>query len=367
MASIFAPFAVRQNNSVAITDCGRYSTNDNGIAMTQSQLESPSVTALVCTRNRGERIADTVESLLANTSSSFEVVIVDQSTDDVTERAMSKYSAVKNLRYIRSSSKGLGLARNIGLSVCRSDIVAMTDDDCTVPANWLEVMAAAFQDRPKVAVAFCTVEAAPYDRTNGTVPVFECRGARGITSVGQWCGERAIGAGMAVRRSLLVEIGEFDEQLGAGALFPSHEDADIALRALLRGFQVYETEQVSVIHDGFRSWEQYRELIQRDFMGIGAGLAKLLRCGRWRVFGVIACDAWRLALGPAVSSVLHLKAPRVATRLQSLMRGFRAGWRTPIDKKRMVFLPAASERLDTIRDPTAPYHNFAADKEKIER
>jgi Glycosyltransferases involved in cell wall biogenesis len=42
------------------------------------------MTAVVCTRNRGATVTDAVRSILANDHPDFELIVIDQSTDDVT-------------------------------------------------------------------------------------------------------------------------------------------------------------------------------------------------------------------------------------------------------------------------------------------
>lgn len=47
------------------------------------------MTALVWARNRGAVVADAVRSILANDHPHFELIVVDQSTDDLTQSAIS--------------------------------------------------------------------------------------------------------------------------------------------------------------------------------------------------------------------------------------------------------------------------------------
>src|SRR5690242_4948838 len=111
------------------------------------------VSAVVCTRNRGASVVATVESILASDCADFEVVVVDQSSDDATEQALAPITDSRH-RVVRSNTQGLGRARNIGLEAAASDVCCFTDDDCTVPPEWLRVMADVFRREPRVAVAF---------------------------------------------------------------------------------------------------------------------------------------------------------------------------------------------------------------------
>ena len=161
----------------------------------------------------------TIESLFANTHPCFEVVVVDQSTNDDTRNALAAFQTDPRLVYVPSQTTGLGRARNIGLAHVRAECVAMTDDDCEVPTDWVAKMERYLVEHPSVAVAYCDVEAAAYDQSLGFTPIYHCQGEVLLSGFKGRC--NGIGAGMAVRKSAVQALGGFDEMLGAGALFPS--------------------------------------------------------------------------------------------------------------------------------------------------
>ncbi len=168
--------------------------------MTQS--ETPLVTALVCTRNRGASVIGAVSSILANTHPNFELIIVDQSVNEETAQAVAPFMGDARLRYLHPEMTGVTKARNLGMAEARGEIIAITDDDCEAPAHWLETMAGIFAAHPTVAVAFCNVDPAPYDRTIGFIPAYQRTGSVLLSRLRDKCKARGIGAGMAVRRSL---------------------------------------------------------------------------------------------------------------------------------------------------------------------
>ena len=295
------------------------------------------VTAVVCTRNRGAAIAAALHSLLANMPAQFELLIVDQSTSDDTQHAVAPFVADPRVRYVRSATVGLGRARNIGLRLAQTEVVAFTDDDCEVPPDWLAQMSRSFSEHPRVAVTFCSVTAGPHDVHAGFVPVYRCQGTRVLRRIGEKPRARGIGAGMAVRRRAMVELGGFDEELGAGATFPSWEDGDVASRALLGGYEVCETDRTAVVHFGFRSWEEGRRLSRRDWVGIGAGCAKPLRAGRWRFAAVALYELCACALWPGIRDVLRFKWPSGLGRAFYFAEGFVRGLGAPFDRKLLVF------------------------------
>jgi glycosyltransferase involved in cell wall biosynthesis len=282
-------------------------------------------------------VVDTVASILTNTHPNFELVVVDQSKDNETLEALKSFSADPRLKYLKSATIGKGDALNAGLKETQGSAIAITDDDCTVPPNWLETFASIFVTYPKVAVAFCCVEAGDHDRTAGFVPDFVRTGDRMLTSMHDARHVRGLGAGIAVRRDMIEEIGGFDPMLGPGSRFPDCDDRDIAIRALLARHHVFETSTIAVKHFGFRTWQQGPQLARRNFLGIGAAYSKFLKYGRIELMYVPAHEFIKYALWPPIRDVLHLRQPRGMVRITAFVEGFVEGLRTPVDKATMIF------------------------------
>jgi GT2 family glycosyltransferase len=275
---------------------------------------------------------------LANTHSNFELVVVDQSRGSETWEVLRPFSTDPRLRYLKTATIGKGYALIAGLRETKGTAVAITDDDCTVPPNWLETFASIFAVHPKVAVAFCCVEAGEHDQTAGFVPDYVRTGDRVLTTMHDARHVRGLGAGMAVRRNMIEKIGGFDPLLGPGSRFQDCDDRDIAIRALLAGYYVYETSTVAVKHFGFRSWQQGRQLTRRNFLGIGAAYSKFLRCGRIELMYIPAYEFIKYALWPPIRDLLHFRQPSGIVRITAFVKGFIEGLRTPLDKSTMVFV-----------------------------
>jgi glycosyltransferase involved in cell wall biosynthesis len=288
---------------------------------------------------------DAVSSILVNNHPNFELIVVDQSKDDETREALRRFSTDPRLRYLKIATIGKGSALNVGMREAKGTVVAITDDDCTVPPNWLETFASIFATHSKTAVAFCCVEAGEHDRTAGFVPAFVRTGDRILTSMHDARHVQGLGAGIAVRRSMIEEIGGFDPMLGPGSRFPSCDDRDIAIRALLARYHIYETSTVAVKHSGFRTWQQGRQLTHRDFLAIGAAYSKFLKCGRIELMYIPAYEFAKYALWPPIRDLLHLRQPRGIVRITAFLKGLIVGLRTPLDKTTMKFV---EDRVDSI-------------------
>ncbi|HLE57482.1 MAG TPA: glycosyltransferase [Rhodothermia bacterium] len=301
-------------------------------------MTSPAITALVCTRNRGSLVAHTVSGIMANDHPDFEVHVIDQSSDDKSESALSEWRSDTRFHYTRSATQGLARARNIGFRRARAGIVAMTDDDCRVPTDWLRRMAAAFATGDRIGVVFGNVVAAPHDRTKGFISAYQRKTRFVAAGIRDKPKVEGIGACMGVRRDVWVALQGFDGMLGAGSKFKSADDTDFAIRALLSGYEICETPEVYVVHHGFRTWSEGKVLIGGYLFGIGAMLAKHIRCHHWPVLHVVRALAHRWMFERPVVE-FGFTPPR-SLRLSGFVQGFIAGAVAPIDRHTAHFVVA---------------------------
>jgi glycosyltransferase involved in cell wall biosynthesis len=297
----------------------------------------PRMSAVVCTRNRGDSVRLTVSSLLRNSHPEFEVIVIDQSTNEETAQAIESLRRDPRFRYVRSTTVGVARSRNQGLRIAHGELVAFTDDDCEVPEDWLEILEQVILAHSRVAVAFCSVRAGPHDPSRGFVPAYDCRGTRIVGSMLEKCTARGMGAGLVVRRRSVLALGGFDEALGPGARFPSCEEGDLAVRALLAGHQVCETDRTFTVHHGFRSWAEGKDLAQRDWTGIGAAYAKPIKAGHLSFTLVPLYELLRMAIWPPLSDLMRLRRPRGVRRALYFCRGFSEGLATPLDRGMLLF------------------------------
>ncbi len=295
------------------------------------------VTVVICTKDRGQSVLGAARSVLSSAHPQFRLLVIDQSRDDASGRALDPLRTDPRLVYIRSANEGLSRARNEALRQANTGIVVFTDDDCEVPAHWLATMQEVLESSPQALLAFCNVVAGPHDPARGYVPTYRCSGTRLHTSHDRQT--RGMGAGLAVRRMDTLELGGFDEELGVGARFPSAEDRDLVVRALLAGRAICTTDRTFVTHLGFRTWAEGKELARRDFLGIGAAHAKPLRAGRWSFLPVAIFEVVQAAVLAPLGLALRGRPPHGFGRAVYYLRGFAGGMRTPLDREHLVYRP----------------------------
>lgn len=87
------------------------------------------VSAIIPTYNRAATIGDAVASVLAQTYSQLEVIVVDDGSSDSTDEVLSKFGSL--IRVVKQANAGPSAARNHGVAISRGEIVSFLDSDDT--------------------------------------------------------------------------------------------------------------------------------------------------------------------------------------------------------------------------------------------
>ena len=80
-----------------------------------------------------------VDSILAQTYTNLEIILIDDGSPDRSGAICDEYAAKDSrIRVIHQKNAGLGAARNAGLDVCSGEYIAFVDSDDTLPEDALE-------------------------------------------------------------------------------------------------------------------------------------------------------------------------------------------------------------------------------------
>ncbi len=296
------------------------------------------VSALICTKDRSDMLPNAVESILNASSIIEELIVIDQSTDERSEKSIEQFNTDTRLKYVKDNRVGKGLALNTGLKLAQGDVVAITDDDCMVSKDWPLQLISPFVNNKKVVVTFGTVNAAKYDTTKGFVPIFEITKDMHIKHPWQMIGQPGIGANMAVRKQEFLSFGAFDPELGPGGMFKACIDYDVALRALLFGYEVSKVKESTLVHYGFRDWADSQKLIRNAYYGTGASYIKPIRCGRIGAIPTFLSEFLLHTVFYCIARMVKLQKPIGFMRIVYFIRGSIAGWMQPMDHKTLKYL-----------------------------
>lgn len=219
----------------------------------------PTLSVVVCTRDRPEDLQRCLEALAASKMEPDEVIVVDNAS--ATESTRDVVASFPSVRYVAEPQPGLSVARNTGAVAGSADLVAYLDDDSTVHPDWVRRLREEFADPSVMAVTGLLLPAAldtpaqvayetpaslfhhaRYQRLSYGPEFLEQTKRRGppVWRIGG-------GANMAFRRSAFALVGGFDERLGAGAAGCS-EDSEFWYRLIAAGWDCQYQPAVVVFH-----------------------------------------------------------------------------------------------------------------------
>lgn len=192
---------------------------DNGV-----QERNSLVSVVIPTYNRAELVERAVHSVLSQTYSDLEVIIVDDaSSDNTQDRVKNLQQADRRIRYIRhDSNRGSQAARNTGVQAVKGEYIAFLDSDNEWFPPKLERQMALFSHEPdSPGAVYCGYReiAADGDVLNEYAPRY--RGLVYKQALGEWLTDTST---LVVRKDILETIHAFDENIHA------YQEWDLCIR-----------------------------------------------------------------------------------------------------------------------------------------
>lgn len=126
-------------------------------AMAASEA-GPTVSIVIPCYNQGEFIREALLSIFEQTVGGFDVVIVDDGSDDGTTAPLLASLDLPRVSVIHQENRGLPAARNAGISHSGSDLVVTLDADDLLAPTYLEALGEALAADPDAAYAHCWAE-----------------------------------------------------------------------------------------------------------------------------------------------------------------------------------------------------------------
>jgi glycosyltransferase involved in cell wall biosynthesis len=177
-------------------------------------MAEPLVTAIVPAFNAAATLAETLQSVAAQTWRAFECLIVDDgSTDETAAIAEAFCQADRRFTLLRKENGGVASARNHGLGRARGEFVAPLDaDDLWHPHFLAEMVAEAMRSSERPGFVFCFSRwIDPQSRVVKTVVSHAVRGRVGRRFLySNFVGN---GSALLLSRAAALEAGGYDESL----------------------------------------------------------------------------------------------------------------------------------------------------------
>jgi glycosyltransferase involved in cell wall biosynthesis len=111
------------------------------------------VSVIVCTYNNDKSIADCIDSILNQTYTNFELIIVNDGSTDKTNSIISSFSDPR-IVYINLSENcgSIGKVRNLSIGHVKGEYIFFTDGDCRAKQDWIEKGLTAFSETKAQAI-----------------------------------------------------------------------------------------------------------------------------------------------------------------------------------------------------------------------
>ena len=118
-------------------------------------LNSPKVSVVIPAYNAAKFIEEAIQSVLAQTQPSWELIVVDDGSTDNTAAIVQQYSLEDSrIHLIQQVNQGVSAARNVGVHLAQADYIAFLDaDDRWLPIK-LAVHLSHFQSKPNLGVSY---------------------------------------------------------------------------------------------------------------------------------------------------------------------------------------------------------------------
>lgn len=260
---------------------------------------------VLATLRRTDELQYLLASLHAQTYRGFELIVVDQNPDDRLVPVLAPYVDEFPITRLRTESRGLSRARNLGLKHISGDIVAFPDDDCRYPPGLLAAVAQFFVNHPKrdgLTGRPTDADGSPVMGRFDTKPGL-------LDRINVW--RRGIEFAIFLRRECTQETW-FDEDLGVGAgtAWGAGEGTDYLLRLLDGGASLYYDPDLAVVHPSHVP--PYSDRAARRAYAYGCGMGRVLQKHRLPLWFKIK---WLIRpLGGAVLSLAGLNLGKAKFR-----------------------------------------------------
>ena len=225
---------------------------------------SPAISVIIPTYNCDRYLAQAIDSVVAQTLQDYEIIVIDDGSNDDTAQVMERYVAKRSesksdaakrypessepyaptglpIRYICQSNQGVAVARNHGIQLARGVYIAFLDaDDWLVPTK-LEHQLKILEDNVDVGMVHSGWQRvdANGQRLMEVKPWLDCP----RLDLEQWLQWKPVlPSAMMFRKDWLLKADGFDPR------FPPAEDTDLVLRLAAMGCQTAWLEEITVCY-----------------------------------------------------------------------------------------------------------------------
>ena len=111
---------------------------------------TPKVSIIIPVYNCELYITQAIESVLNQTYTDYEIIVIDDGSTDNTHQVLQPY--MKKIRYFSQENKGLSATRNQGIKMAKGKLISLLDADDLFLYYKLQEQVAIFEAEPSIGL-----------------------------------------------------------------------------------------------------------------------------------------------------------------------------------------------------------------------
>ena len=177
---------------------------------------APTVSVIIPAYNAAKYIAEALDSVLAQTLTSREILVINDGSPDTAELERELEPYRESIEYLKQDNQGAAAARNTGLRAARGEFVAFLDADDTWSPNFLQEQVA-FIKRSNADLVYADALLVGQSPTAGRT-FMQVQPSRGTVTPESLLAVKAtvLTSTVLARKKHILDVGLFDERLKRG-------------------------------------------------------------------------------------------------------------------------------------------------------
>ncbi len=243
-----------ENNLVVIGDLIRWDCQTN-LGQHNSRPALPLVSVIIVNYNGETMLQKCLASLLSTDYDPIEIIVVDNASVDESVGLVRQFCLLDSRVTIVQNNHNLGFAsgNNVGASYAKGEYLVFLNNDTAIEPTWLKELVAVMNNDDSIGAAQSKLlvmsEPTILDSTGAYLTQYGTIYSSGMLEKDRTDFPQqsdifvAKGAALLVRKSLFLELGEFDPRF-----FCYHEELDLCWRIWLNGYRVVFVPRSVVYH-----------------------------------------------------------------------------------------------------------------------
>ena len=262
------------------------------------------VSVIIPAYNGDRYISEAIDSVLAQTYTNYEIIIVDDGSTDNTSQVVQSYR--DRVYYIYQENQGVAVSRNLGLRVSQGEYIAFLDQDDIFFPDKLAKQISCFEQHPEAGIVHSGWQRINYSgKTRGKVEPWH---DAPVLDLEQWLWWKPVLLGaMMFKREWLERVQGLDSQ------FKQVCDLDLAWRLTLLGCKTVWLKQLTLYYrehdrnDSLNTPVQAREMVALldKFFALGEIPETIRHMERNCRYHTIVWCAWRLYITNYLEEMAH--------------------------------------------------------------